>query len=48
MGMHAHNNQQLAFGNTIEAASWGASLLDATVNGMAARATARWNFCWAF
>ena len=34
IGMHAHNNQQLAFGNTIEAASWGASLLDATVNGM--------------
>ena len=32
--MHAHNNQQLAFGNTIEAASWGASLLDMTVNGM--------------
>lgn len=34
IGMHAHNNQQLAFGNTIEAASWGASLLDMTVNGM--------------
>lgn len=34
IGMHAHNNQQLAFGNTIEAASWGASILDATVNGM--------------
>ena len=32
--MHAHNNQQLAFGNTIEAASWGASYLDATMNGM--------------
>lgn len=34
IGIHAHNNQQLAFGNTIEAASWGASYLDATVNGM--------------
>ena len=34
IGMHAHNNQQLAFGNTIEAASWGVSLLDATVNGI--------------
>lgn len=34
IGVHAHNNQQLAFGNTIEAASWGASYLDSTVNGM--------------
>ena len=34
VGVHAHNNQQLAFGNTIEAASWGASYLDMTVNGM--------------
>ena len=34
IGVHAHNNQQLAFGNTIEAASWGASYLDATVNGI--------------
>ncbi|HIX07354.1 MAG TPA: aldolase catalytic domain-containing protein [Candidatus Borkfalkia faecipullorum] len=34
IGVHAHNNQQLAFGNTIEAASWGASYLDATMNGM--------------
>lgn len=34
IGVHAHNNQQLAFGNTIEAASWGASMLDCTVNGM--------------
>lgn len=34
IGMHAHNNQQLAFGNTIEAASWGASYLDMTVNGI--------------
>ncbi len=34
IGIHAHNNQQLAFGNTIEAASWGAELLDMTVNGI--------------
>ena len=34
IGMHAHNNQQLAFANTIEAAANGASLLDATMMGM--------------
>lgn len=34
VGMHAHNNQQLAFANTIEACRMGACLLDATVNGM--------------
>lgn len=34
IGIHAHNNQQLAFANTIEALSRGASYLDATVNGM--------------
>ena len=34
VGMHAHNNQQLAFANTIEALSQGVSLLDATVSGM--------------
>ncbi len=34
IGIHAHNNQQLAFANTIEALTNGASLLDATVNGM--------------
>lgn len=34
IGVHAHNNQQLAFANTIEAASWGASFLDMTMNGM--------------
>lgn len=34
IGMHAHNNLQLAFANTIEAASNGASLLDATMMGM--------------
>ena len=33
-GIHAHNNQQLAFANTIEACSIGVSLLDATVSGM--------------
>lgn len=34
IGIHAHNNQQLAFANTIEALTYGASLLDATVSGM--------------
>lgn len=34
IGIHAHNNQQLAFANTIEALSRGASFLDATVSGM--------------
>lgn len=34
IGIHAHNNQQLAFANTIEALSNGVSLLDATVSGM--------------
>ncbi|MFA6729958.1 MAG: aldolase catalytic domain-containing protein [Candidatus Izemoplasmatales bacterium] len=33
-GMHAHNNQQCAFANTIEAKNCGAKLLDATVYGM--------------
>ena len=33
-GIHAHNNQQLAFANTIEAMAYGASYLDATVDGM--------------
>ncbi len=34
IGIHTHNNQQLAFANTIEALVNGASLLDATVSGM--------------
>ncbi len=34
VGMHAHNNQQLAFANTIESCSMGASFLDATVGSM--------------
>jgi len=34
IGIHAHNNQQLAFANTIEACANGASFLDATVSGM--------------
>lgn len=34
VGIHAHNNQQLAFANTIEAAASGVSLLDATMSGM--------------
>ncbi len=34
IGIHAHNNQQLAFANTIEALANGVSYLDATMNGM--------------
>ena len=34
VGMHAHNNQQLAFANTVESCSMGASFLDATVGSM--------------
>lgn len=34
IGIHAHNNQQMAFANTIEATAYGASFLDATMMGM--------------
>lgn len=34
VGIHTHNNQQLAFANTIEALRCGVSYLDATVSGM--------------
>lgn len=34
VGIHAHNNQQCSFANTIEALAIGASMLDATVMGM--------------
>lgn len=34
LGFHAHNNQQLAFGNTIEAIIHGVNYLDATVYGI--------------
>ena len=34
IGMHAHNNQQMAFANTIEATAQGVSMLDATMCGM--------------
>ncbi len=34
VGIHAHNNQQCAFANTIEAMSVGASMVDGTVLGM--------------
>lgn len=34
VGIHAHNNQQLAFANTIEAMTQGVSYLDATVDGL--------------
>ena len=34
VGIHAHNNQQLAYANTIEALIVGANRLDATINGL--------------
>ena len=34
LGVHAHNNQQLAFANTIEACGDGVNWLDATYKGM--------------
>ena len=34
IGIHAHNNQQLAFANTIEACAMGVNYLDSTVSGM--------------
>lgn len=34
LGIHTHNNQQLAYGNTIEAIVNGASYLDATIGGL--------------
>jgi len=34
IGIHAHNNLQLAYSNTIEALIAGANRLDATINGM--------------
>ncbi len=34
IGFHAHNNQNLAFANTIETLSYGVSFLDATALGM--------------
>lgn len=34
VGMHAHNNQQMAFANTVESVAFGTSYLDATMMGM--------------
>ncbi|MBU0678940.1 MAG: aldolase catalytic domain-containing protein [Verrucomicrobia bacterium] len=34
IGIHAHNNQQLAYANTIEALIEGANMLDVTINGI--------------
>ena len=34
IGIHAHNNQELAFANTIECTAMGVDFLDATVSGM--------------
>ncbi|RLA74057.1 MAG: nucleoid-structuring protein H-NS [Epsilonproteobacteria bacterium] len=34
VGVHAHNNMQLAYANTIEAMMYGASVLDVTISGL--------------
>jgi len=34
IGIHAHNNLQLAYANTIEAMTYGASYLDVTISGL--------------
>lgn len=34
IGFHGHNNQNLAFGNTIETMSYGVSFMDASMRGM--------------
>ncbi len=34
IGIHAHNNMQLAYANTIEAMIYGTSFLDATISGL--------------
>lgn len=34
VGIHAHNNLQLAYANTLEAMIYGASFLDVTVSGL--------------
>jgi len=34
VGIHAHNNLQLAYANTIEAMTYGASFLDVTISGL--------------
>jgi len=34
IGIHAHNNMQLAYANTIEAMMYGTSYLDATISGL--------------
>ncbi|MGB5867181.1 MAG: aldolase catalytic domain-containing protein [Arcobacteraceae bacterium] len=34
IGIHAHNNLQLAYANTIEAMTYGASFLDVTISGL--------------
>jgi 4-hydroxy 2-oxovalerate aldolase len=34
IGIHAHNNMQMAYSNTVEALVGGANILDATINGI--------------
>ena len=46
VGMHAHNNRQLAFANTVQATIKGANRLDASMAGLGReRATVRWSCC---
>ena len=46
IGMHAHNNLQLAFANTIEAIILGSNRVDATMMGsVAVPAIVQWNCC---
>lgn len=45
VGFHAHNNQNLAFANTIETLSYGVSYLDASMQAwVAAQVIAQWNY----
>lgn len=49
IGIHAHNNLQLAFANTIEAIVCGANMVDGTLAGLGRGGgeLARWNCSWA-
>ena len=49
VGVHMHNNMQLAYANTIEGIIGGANFLDATIAGWgAARGIVRWSCCSPF
>ena len=46
VGMHAHNNLQLAFGNTIEAVIKGANILDGSMAGLSMSAPRNTLISW--